>query len=124
MPDKDVVVSVQKIVPGKTEMIREHFAIEDDERNSLRDQLREEGVHIESVFIHEEDDGDYLYSYIKAEDWRQMVNDWRESEAEDAVAFKEFLDETIVGGSNEFHQEYMENIFHIEVPQQEGRCQS
>lgn len=116
MPDKDVVVSVQKIVPGKTEMIREYFAIEGDERNSLRDQLREEGIYIESVFVHEEDESDYLYSYIKAEDWRQMVNEWRESETEDAVAFKEFLDETIVGGSDEFHQERVESIFHMEVP--------
>lgn len=124
MPDTDVVVSVQKIMPGKTEAIREHFAIEGDERSTLREQLREEGIHIESVFVHEEDDGDYLYSYIKAEDWRQMVNEWRESEAEDAVAFKEFLDETVVGGSDEFHRERMENIFHIEVPPQEEQNQS
>ena len=118
MSNKDVVTSVQEIKPGKEEAIREHFDIKAETRDALQDQLRDEGIYIESLFIDEREDGAYLCSYIKAENWQQMVEEWRNSDAEEAVVLKDFLDETIVGGWRQFHQRQMENIFHIEVPPQ------
>lgn len=112
----EVVLTVQEIRPGKTDGVREQFAFTDDERDALADQLREEGISIESAFVHEREDADYFYSYIKAEDFDAMLEEWRESDEEAAVAYKTFLDEHMVGGWEQLHVDRAETIFHIEVP--------
>lgn len=117
MSQQDVVLSVQKIKPGKTEDIREHFEKTEEEREELIPQLQEEGITGESVFVHSRDDGDYLYYYIKADDFDEMLEEFRASDEDWAAEYASFLDETLVGGAEEYHEDRPELVFHIDVPE-------
>lgn len=115
MSDKDVVLSVQEIEPGEAGRFRERFDMTEDERAGLVDQLVDEGISVESVFIHSREDGDYLLYYLVADDYEQMLEEWRESDEDWANDYREFLDETLADGHEAYHQERPERIFHIDV---------
>lgn len=115
MSDKDVVLSVQEIEPGKADKFRERFDMSEEERNGLVEQLDEEGISVESVFIHSRDDGEYLLYYMEADDYDQMVNEWRESDEDWANDYRDFLDETLAEGHEAYHEDRPERIFHIDV---------
>lgn len=119
MSDYDAVLSVQKITPGQADRFRERFDRTPEEKEAMYDQLREEGITTESVFIESREDGDYLLYYIEAEDYDRMLEEFRESDEDWAEDYRRFLDETIVGGAESYHEDRPERIFHISVPDDE-----
>jgi len=116
MDKNEVLYSVQEIEEGKTDEVREWFQEWQDVETDLHDALREEGIWVESVFIHSRDDGDYLHYYIEANDVEEMLETFEASDAYDE--FKDFIDGCLVGGLDDYHSERPEMIFHTEVPEE------
>lgn len=115
MSDRDFVLSVQKIEPGKADEFRERFDMSEEEREGLVEQLHEEGITIESVFIENRDDGEYLLYYIEADDFDHALETWKASESEATEAYQDLIEESLVGGVEGYHADRSELIFHIDT---------
>lgn len=79
----DVFIRKQKILPGKTERLREWIAKMDDEADSdsqgVQDIWSAESLHTISLFVEHAADGDYFVWYLEAESMEQLVDARRSS---------------------------------------------
>ena len=114
--DRAARLSVQKLHPGGAEAFRERFDRTPAEKTDMYDQLRDEGIHVEAVFIEEREDGDYLLYYIEADDYDRMVEEFKTSDEDWAQDYRAFLEDHVVGGVEAYHATLPECIFHIDVP--------
>lgn len=80
MSENDVLFSIQKIRPGRTNDVREFFAEFKEKEDELVENMQKEGIKVESVFIDERDDGEYLNYYIECEDIETMFEVFAEIE--------------------------------------------
>lgn len=115
MSGKDVLLSRQEIVPGETETLREWFAGEAENKDQVRDALRDEGVHVESVFIHTTDEGATLLYYIEADDFDEAIAAFLASEHENIQQYQEVVEQTLVGGLEGYHRDRADVLFHAVV---------
>lgn len=114
-PDQQILLSVQKIKPGGAEKLRERFARQDDRKDELVEQLDEEGITVESVFINEIDGEEYLLYYIEADDFDHALETWENSDSEATKQYQDLIEETLVGGVEGYHADRSERIFHIDT---------
>lgn len=115
MTDKDVILTVQEIVPGETDRIEAWFEQESENKAEVKEALREEGVFVESAFVNRTDEGDYLYYYIEAADFEEALSEFKSSEHDNIQEFQALVDEALVGGMDAYHEDRAENIFSIVV---------
>jgi hypothetical protein len=57
-----------RIRPGKTRQVMEFLRSLQERKASSLEAMRREGMMVESIFLEQRDDGDYLYYYVKAQD--------------------------------------------------------
>jgi L-rhamnose mutarotase len=116
MDPSNVILTVQKITPGKTDEVREFYREYQENEEEYHGLLREGGISIESAFIEEREDGDYLYYYFEAEEPEAMMRQWRE---EDKWMNREFIEDAIEGGIEAYHADWAESILHVQVPDED-----
>lgn len=116
MSENDVLFSIQEIKSGRTDAVREFFGEFKEKEDELVDNLQREGIKVESAFIDERDDGEYLYYYIECDDTDTMFEVFAEIEDPNYDAFEEMVERCLVGGLEEFHGYQPEMVFHTEVP--------
>lgn len=124
MSRKDVLLSRQEIVPGEADTLREWFAGEAENKDAVRAALRDEGVYVESVFIHSTDDGEYLLYYIEADDFDAAIEEFLESEHENIQQYQEVVEQTLVGGLDAYHADRSDLLFHAVVDADARRPES
>ncbi len=97
----DVVLVRQKLRPGKTETMRAWCAELESREDEVFETLENEGVYTESRFLRSTDEGDFLFTFMEAEDI---------AASKEAVANSNFdidddhaavMDDVIVEGSTE-----------------------
>lgn len=121
MTEKDVLLSRQEIEPGEADALREWFAGEAENKDAVRAALRDEGVYVESVFIHSTDDGEYLLYYIEADDFDVALEEFLESEHENIQQYREVVEQTLVGGLDAYHQDRSDLLLHAVVDPDQRR---
>jgi hypothetical protein len=114
-PEQDVVLSVQKIRPGGAEKLESRFASQAERKDALVEQLEEEGITVESVFIHEIDGDQYLLYYIEADDFDEAIETWKASDSAATAEYQALIEETLDGGLDGYHADRADNIFHIDT---------
>lgn len=115
MTGKEVLLSRQEIVPGEADTLREWFAGEAENKEAVRAALRDEGVYVESVFIHSTDDGEYLLYYIEATDFDEALEEFLESEHENIQQYQTIVEQALVGGLDGYHQDRSDVLLHAVV---------
>lgn len=111
--NRDVVLTRQRIKPGRADDFREWYAAEADNREQVRAGLRDGGVHVESIFIEEIAGEDYLTFYIEADDFEAAETSFRKTDHENVEAFQELVEDAVVGGLAAFHSDRTEALFHV-----------
>ena len=75
----DVILSKQKIEPGKTERLKEWAQeVRNREAEAIK-TLQNEGMNAETAFIEHTDEGDFLIYYMNADDIQQVYDAYEES---------------------------------------------
>lgn len=115
MADTDVILSVQKIKPGKTDRLREWWDRDEEVDKRVKEPLREEGIMAEASFVEHRDDGDYLLYYIEVEDFDEAMETFLNSDDGHIQRYHDIVEETLVGGLDEYHSNLTENMMHIRV---------
>lgn len=64
----DVVLTKNRIEPGKTERLREWMSEIRSRDEEAVETLRHEGMHTEAAFLERTDEGDYLVYFMEAAD--------------------------------------------------------
>lgn len=119
MVEKDVILSVQEIEPGKADRLREWFSRDDRDGEQAKESLRNEGIWAESAFIYSMDDTEYLLYYIEADDFEHAMEEFSRSDYGNIKRYKEIIDDVMVGGLDQYHSDRAEELFHIVVDDQE-----
>ncbi|SIQ69031.1 hypothetical protein SAMN05421858_0094 [Haladaptatus litoreus] len=109
----DVVLTKQKIEPGKTERLKEWSEEVRERKDEAVETLQNEGMHAESAFIERTDDGDFLVYYMKAEDIHEVYEAFENSTHEIDREHEEVMRETLE--SVEDVGEY-ELLYHLDNP--------
>ena len=78
----DVVLTKQRIEPGKTERLREWTAEIRDREDEALATLENEGMHLEAAFVEHTDEGDFLVYFMKADDVAAVSSAFEESDHE------------------------------------------
>lgn len=121
MTEKDVLLSRQEIVPGEADTLREWFAGEAENKEAVRAALRDEGVYVESVFIHSTDDGEYLLYYIEADDFDEALEAFLESKHENIQEYQKVVEQALRGGLDGYHQDRSDLLLHAVVDPERRR---
>lgn len=121
MTDRENVLTVQEIEPGYTDKVEEWFAADSEDEEELKESLREEGVLVESSFVHKTESADYLIFYIEAEDFDHAVEEFNSTESEDIKKFQSLFDEILVGGMEQYHADRADPLFDIVVDEDARR---
>lgn len=120
LPEKDVILSIQPIVEGKVPVLEDWFASEAENKAKVQEALVDEGILVESVFVQVSRGDEYLVYYIVAANFEDAMEEFLASEHENIQQYHEVVEETLVGGLEEYHANRSE-ILHHAVPDPESR---
>ena len=113
----DVVLTKQKIEPGKTPRLKEWM----DEIRGREDEaiqtLKNEGVYAESAFIERTDDGEYLVYYMEAEDMGHVFEAFSESSHEIDLEHQEVMSDVLETEENVGEYELLYHLVNPERPE-------
>lgn len=112
--NKDVVLVRREIKPGKVDVLREWFEDRTD-WEAVQAALRERGIRVESAFVHSTGDGDYLLYFAEADDFDAAMGEFETSDAEADRAYRDVVEETLVGGFEALQGTRAELLFHVVV---------
>lgn len=76
----DVVLTKQRIEPGKTDRLREWCAEIREREDEALATLEDEGMHAEAAFVESHGGDEYLIYYMKADDIDAVYEAFSESE--------------------------------------------
>lgn len=110
----DVVLTKQKIEPGKTERLKEWMSEIREREDEAIETLQSEGMHSEAAFLEECEDGEYLVYYMAAEDIREVYESFEESSHDIDEAHKQVMDEVLEDGEDVGNYEL---LYHMVNPQ-------
>ncbi|MCO8246301.1 DUF6176 family protein [Haladaptatus sp. AB643] len=97
----EVVLVRQKHHPGKTEKLRAWCDELEAREDEVFETLENEGVHTESRFLRSTDDGDFLFTFMEAEDIAASKKAVEESEFDIDDDHAVVMADVIVEGSTE-----------------------
>jgi hypothetical protein len=109
----DIVLSKQKLADGKTERLREWAAEVRERSDEAVETLRGEGMHSETAFVEHADDGDYLVSYMKADDIEAVYEAFEESTHDIDEEHKRVLADVLEDGEEAGDYEF---LYHLDNP--------
>jgi hypothetical protein len=109
----DVVLSKQRIADGKTEPLREWAAELRERSDEATETLRDEGVHAEAAFVEHADDGDFLVSYMKADDIEAAFEAFQNSTHDIDEEHKRVLADVLEDGEEACDYEF---LYHLDNP--------
>ncbi|WP_435358342.1 DUF6176 family protein [Haloarchaeobius sp. DFWS5] len=96
----DVVLTKQRIEPGKTDHLREWTQEIQDREDEALETLEQEGMHHEAAFVEHTDDGDFLVYFMQADDMDRVFDAFAESDHPIDAEHKEVMREVLVDGEN------------------------
>lgn len=108
----DVVLSIQRIKPGKTERLREWAKELEKREDEVVETLQNQKVRTESAFLRRTDDGTVLVYYMEAEDMEAASNAASDSAYEIDREHQAVLSD-VVAGTSEIDTE---PLFHFTNP--------
>ena len=91
----DVVLTRQRIEPGKTEKLREWLSKVRERENEACETLESEGMASEAAFLEQTEDGDFLVYYMEAEDLEQAYEAYAESSHEIDAEHEDVLSDVL-----------------------------
>ncbi|MYL16370.1 DUF6176 family protein [Halorubrum distributum] len=109
----DVVLTKQRIEPGKTERLEAWAREIRDRESEAIETLRNERMHSETAFVEHADDGDYLVYYMKAEDIDAAYEAYEESSHDIDEEHKRVLTEVLETGENVGEYDL---LYHLDNP--------
>lgn len=110
----DVVLTKNRIAPGKTERLREWMAEIRSRENEALETLEHEGMHEEAAFLERTDDGDYLVYYMKADDVDEVFASFENSPYDIDQEHREVMDEVLASGADD---RSIELLYHLSNPE-------
>lgn len=109
----DVVLTRNRIAPGKTERLREWMAEIRSREDEALETLEREGMHEEAAFLERTDDGDYLVYYMKADDIDEVYESFESSQYDIDREHREVMDEVLVGEDDD---RSIDLLYHLSNP--------
>lgn len=91
----DVVLTKQRIEPGKTERLREWMAEIRQREEEARETHENEEMAAEAAFLEETEDGDFLIYYMEAEDIEHAAEAFNDSTHEIDAEHKAVMDNVL-----------------------------
>ena len=76
----EVVLTKQKIRPGKVERLREWTEEIQDREDEALETLENEGMHLEAAFVEHTEEGEFLVYFMKADDVDAAFEAFEESD--------------------------------------------
>ncbi|MFC6824310.1 DUF6176 family protein [Halopelagius fulvigenes] len=110
----DVVLTKNRIEPGKTDRLREWMAEITTRREEAIETLRYEGMISEAAFLERTDSDDYLVYYMEAEDIDGVYEAFRSSPYEIDREHGEILDEVL---ADDQPKRDIELLYHLVNPE-------
>jgi hypothetical protein len=97
----DVILTRQRVEPGKEERLREWMAEIRDREDEARATHEDEGMLTESAFLERGDEGEmFLVYYMECEAWEQVVEAFSNSEHDIDEAHERVMEEVLVDGAD------------------------
>lgn len=112
----DVVLTKQKIEPGKTPRLKEWMGEIRTREDEAIETLESEGMHSEAAFIERTDEGDYLVYYMEAEDMEHVFESFSKSSHEIDLEHQEVMSELLESGQNVGDYELLYYLVNPEWP--------
>ena len=109
----DVLLSKQKIKPGKTAHLKEWMSEIQTREDEAIETLKHEGMHSEAAFLQKTEDGDFLVYYMEADDMDHVFEAYRQSEHEIDHEHREVLEDVLEDGSDVGNYEL---LYHLTNP--------
>ncbi len=109
----DVVLTKQKIKPGKTARLKEWMAEIQERKDEAIETLQSEGMYHESAFVEQTDEGDFLVYHMKAEDIHEVYESFRNSTHEIDREHEHVMRETLEESPN---VDTYELLYHLDNP--------
>lgn len=106
----DVALVRQEVDPEKVDRLREWTDEVLERSDEALASMEAEGMHAEAAFLHESEDGVYLYAYMEADDVEAALATFAESDRDIDEDHREVMDDVVVGGAD---LEEFEPLYHL-----------
>ncbi|MFC4553020.1 MULTISPECIES: DUF6176 family protein [Halorussus] len=112
----DVVLTKQKVEPGKEERLREWMAEVRSREDEALETLAQEGMHTESAFLEHTDDGTYLVYFMEADDMDAVYDAYQNSDHDIDHEHQSVMAETLADFENVGDYEPLYHLVNHERP--------
>lgn len=112
----EVVLTKNRIEPGKTEQLREWMAEIQSRRDEAVKTLQYEGMYSEAAFLEQTADGDYLLYYMEAEDIDSVFEAFESSPYKIDQEHKKIMDDVLADDQPEGNIELLYHLLNRERP--------
>lgn len=109
----EIMLMKQKIEEGKMARLKEWMAEIRDREDEAIATLENEGMHSETAFIEQTDDGDYLIYYMKADDIDGVFEAFEQSSHDIDIEHQQVMKEVLESPENVGEYEL---LYHLENP--------
>lgn len=106
----DVVLSKQRVEPGKEDRLREWMAEIRRRVEEARATHEDEGMLTESAFLERTNDGTFLVYYMECERWSRAVTAYENSDHAIDEEHKRVMDEVLVDDEREGDYELLYHL--------------
>lgn len=112
----EVVLTKQKIEPGKTERLKEWMSEIREREQEAIETLQSEGMHSEAAFLEQSEGGDYLVYYMAAENMHDVFKSFEDSSHDIDEEHKQIMHEVLEDGESVGDYELLYHMVNPERP--------